>query len=133
LTKPSISLLIPLFNEQATLEATVDRCLRVAEKCTDDFELLILDDASRDRSAEIAEQLSRQHPAWIRCLRHEVNRGIAATFEDLYRAAAKEYVYLIPADNQFPPEALHDIIPLLGDSTSSSANESANPTRGGAD
>ena len=35
------------------------------------------------------------------------------TFEDLYRAAEKRFVYLIPADNQFPPEAIYEIMPLL--------------------
>ena len=111
--KPSLSLLIPAYNEAATLEATVCRAVEVVRSCVDDYEVVILDDGSRDRTAEIAEGLAKADPGRVRALRHETNRGIAATFEDLYRAAAKDYLFLIPADNEFPPEILRDVVPML--------------------
>lgn len=111
--KPSISLLIPAYNEAATLEAATLRAIDVVRACSDDYEVVILDDASRDGTPDISEQLAKNDPHHVRFLRHDVNRGIAATFEDLYRAASKEYVFLIPADNEFPPEILHQIVAML--------------------
>jgi glycosyltransferase involved in cell wall biosynthesis len=112
-TKPSISLLVPAYNEEATLESVIQRSLGVLEECTDDYEVVILDDGSSDRTGDIMEDLQRSDPARIRTLRHDVNRGIAATFQELYQAASKDYVLLIPADDQFPPEVLWQIVPML--------------------
>jgi glycosyltransferase involved in cell wall biosynthesis len=111
--KPSISLLVPAYNEEATLAAAVSRAQKAVRTCTDDYEIVLLDDASRDKTAEISRQLAAADPHHIRALRHETNRGIAATFEDLYRAASKDYVFLVPADNEFPPEVLEKIVPML--------------------
>ncbi len=112
---PSLSLVVPAFNEEAALEPTVRRCIDCIRKCTDDYELIILDDCSADKTAEVAERLSREDPAHIKTLRHPVNMGIASTFEDLYKAATKDYVFLIPADGEYPPEALTEAWPMLKD------------------
>jgi glycosyltransferase involved in cell wall biosynthesis len=111
--KPSVSFLIAAYNEEATLEAAFTRGLGVLAECTGDYEVVILDDASRDGTWPLMEKLQKAHPARLRLLRHEMNRGIAATFEELYRAATKDYVFLTSADNQFPTESLRQIVPLL--------------------
>ncbi len=112
---PSISLVVPAYNEEAGLAATITRCQTVLQECTEDYEIVILDDCSKDRTVEIMEKLRSEDPAHIRTLRHETNRGIAVTFEDLYKAATKDYVFLIPGDGEYPPEALRDAMPLLKD------------------
>ena len=112
---PSISLVIAAFNEEATLEAVFVRCLDVLVECSDDFEVLILDDASTDGTGEIAASIARNHPDVVRVITHQKNQGIAATFEELNQAATRDYVFDIPADGEYPPEALRAIVPLLGD------------------
>jgi glycosyltransferase involved in cell wall biosynthesis len=111
---PSISLLIPAYNEEASLAEVAERALRALRAATDDYELIMLDDASRDRTLLMMEAIRGRDPAHISVLRHPKNLGIARSFEDLYRAATKEYVFLIPGDGQYPPEALREIVPLLG-------------------
>lgn len=110
---PSVSLVVPAYNEEAGLAATIDRCQATLRDCTDDYEIVILDDCSRDKTAEIMERIRLTDPAHIRTMRHAVNQGIARTFEDLYAAATKDYVFLIPGDAEYPPEALRDAMPLL--------------------
>ena len=110
---PSISLVVPAYNEESTLESTVARCLTTLRRCTSDFELVMLDDGSRDQTTEVMESIRQQHPDVVRTIVHAENRGIAASFEELYRAARKDYVLLIPADGQYPPEALEQTLPLL--------------------
>jgi len=109
-----VSLLIPAYNEESTIESVVGRSLATLAECTDDFELIILDDASRDRTPSLLAELQARNPR-ITILRHETNRGIAATFEELYRAATKDFLFLVSGDGQYPPEALKDCMPLLGD------------------
>ncbi len=111
---PSISLLIPAYNEEAMLTETVERGLRALRAATGDYELIMLDDASDDRTPVIMEEIRRSDPAHIAVLQHPKNEGIARSFEDLYRSATKDYVFLIPGDGQYPPEALQEIVPLLG-------------------
>ncbi len=111
----SVSLVIPAYNEEATLSEVAQRCLRVLAECASDHELVMLDDASTDRTVEVMERIREQDPQRIRILRHHVNRGIAVSFEELYAAATKDAVFLIPGDGQYPPEALRACVPLLAD------------------
>ncbi|MBQ18648.1 MAG: hypothetical protein CMJ65_16170 [Planctomycetaceae bacterium] len=110
---PSISLVIAAYNESATLEGVFARCLLVLEELSDDFEVVILDDASTDETAEIAAAIATAHPDIVRVITHSHNRGIAATFEELNQAATREWVFDIPGDGEYPPEALREIVPLL--------------------
>jgi len=112
---PSISLVIAAYNESATLESVYRRCREVLAECSDDFEVVILDDASTDETGQIAARLAAEDPDVVRVLTHDQNRGIAVTFEDLNSAATREWVFDIPADGEYPPEALHQIVPLLGE------------------
>ena len=109
----SVSLVIPAYNEEATLHDVAQRCLRVLAECAPDYELVMLDDASTDGTAAVMERIRQHDPSRIRIVRHDVNRGIAVSFEELYAAATKDAVFLIPGDGQYPPEALRACVPLL--------------------
>lgn len=110
---PSISLVIAAYNEAASLRNVFERSLAVLKQCTDDFEIIILDDASTDDTAQIAESLRQEHPEFVHVLTHATNQGIAVTFEELLQAATKEQVFDVPADGEYPPEALLEIVPML--------------------
>jgi glycosyltransferase involved in cell wall biosynthesis len=110
---PSLSLVIPAYNEEATIADIMRRSLNVLRACTDDYELIVLDDASRDATFAIMQGIAATDPR-VRIDRHGNNMGIAATFEELYSLATKEYVFLISGDGQFPPETLLSCMPLLG-------------------
>ena len=84
--RPSISLVIAAYNEAATLEPVFRRCRAVLEECSDDFEVLILNDASTDETGEIAARLAAEDPDVVRVLTHEHNQGIA-TSSDHYNPA----------------------------------------------
>lgn len=109
---PSLSIVIPAYNECSTIEDIVKRSLVAARKVSNDVEVVVLDDASKDNTVEIVEHLVATEPH-VRLLKHEKNQGIAKTFEDLYAAAQKEYVFLVSGDGQFPPELVERAMPLL--------------------
>lgn len=112
---PSVSLVIAAYNEAESLPAIFQRSLAVLRECTDDFEIIMLDDGSTDDTRLVAEKLRDQNPQFVRLLTHEKNQGICATFEELYHSAEKEYVFDVPGDGEFPPEVLREIFPLLDD------------------
>lgn len=110
---PSVSLVIPVYNEEKTILRTIDRCLATLHACGVEYEVLLLDDASTDATASLLQDIPKRDPGRIRLLSHPANKGIAATFEDLYKAASKDFVFLVPGDGEYPPEALLTILPLL--------------------
>ncbi len=112
--RPSLSIVIAAYNEERSIAAVCERCLAVLARCTDDFEIVLLDDASTDRTPSIMADLQRRHANVIRIIRHAQNQGIAATFEEAYRAGCKQYIFDVPGDGEYPPEALEQILPLLG-------------------
>ncbi len=109
---PSVSILVAAYNEEPSLERTLNRALAVIRECSPDGEIVVMDDASTDRTPQIITAMAAANPE-IRGLRHEKNGGIAKTFEDLYQAATKDFVYLISGDGEYPPEALKLCMPLL--------------------
>ncbi len=112
---PSFSIVIAAYNEEETLRRVFERSLAVVKDCTDDYEIIILDDGSTDQTGSIAASLKQQYPDVLKVISRKANKGIAETFEELFRAATKEYVFDVPADGEYPPEALREIIPLLSE------------------
>ncbi len=110
---PTVSLLVAAYNEEVSLQKTLERALRVIQECSPEGELIVLDDCSRDRTPQIIAAFAAAHPKEVRAMRHEVNGGIAKTFEDLYRAATRDWIFLISGDGEYPPEALKQCIPLM--------------------
>jgi glycosyltransferase involved in cell wall biosynthesis len=73
MSRPSISLFLPAWNEEDYVERAVSRAITVLERLTDDFEVLVINDASTDRTKELAEAISARDPR-VRCITHETNQ-----------------------------------------------------------
>jgi glycosyltransferase involved in cell wall biosynthesis len=105
MTKPSVSLVIPMYNEELNIEHAVEAGVDALEKYARDYEVVIVDDASTDVCARIAARLSAENPK-IRLLRHERNRKLGATLRTGFAAATKELVFYMDADIPFDPDVL---------------------------
>ena len=99
----SVSLVIPMFNEELSIEHAIACAVEALEPF--DYEILIVDDASTDRSAEIVRAEIELNPR-IRLLQHEVNRKLGGALKTGYGAAQKDVVVYMDADLPFDPEVI---------------------------
>jgi glycosyltransferase involved in cell wall biosynthesis len=105
-----LSIVIPAYNEQATLEEIVRRVERVPV----DKEIIVVDDCSIDDTAKIAEQLAAA--GRIRFLRHEQNQGKGAALRTGFSAAVGDMVIVQDADLEYDPNEIpHLMQPILAD------------------
>ena len=104
---------MPVFNEEATLEAAVRDVLESAP-AQGLYELLIIDDASTDRSPEIIKQLAEDHPQ-IRSLRHSHNQGKGVGIQTGLKEAGGAYTAILDADLEYEASELDDLLEPLRD------------------
>lgn len=109
---PSISLVFPAWNEQDYVERAVTRALAVLPRLTPDFEILIVDDASTDRTPEICAELCRRHPE-VRTVRHPVNQKLGGALKTGFAASTKEVVVYSDIDLPFDLAELERAMHLL--------------------
>lgn len=106
--KPKVSVIVPAYNAEKTLEAAVRSVL--AQTMTD-WELLLLDDCSRDGTWALAQRLAGEDER-IRILRHDANRGVSYSRNLGVRTAEGEYVAFLDSDDLWAPDKLEKQLAL---------------------
>ena len=106
----SISAVLPAYNEEALIAATATSMAEVLRGLVDDYEVIVVNDGSRDRTREIVEGLSAVDPH-IRCVTHPVNRGYGAALKTGFSSATKDWVFLTDGDKQFDLRELKSFLP----------------------
>lgn len=101
MTPTKLSIVIPCYNEEKTLEAIVDRVL-AADRCGLDLEIVIVDDGSRDRSVEVMKELAAKHPE-ISTQFHGINQGKGAALRTGFKEATGDIVLVQDADLEYSP------------------------------
>jgi glycosyltransferase involved in cell wall biosynthesis len=109
--KPTISLSVffPCHNEQDNIERVVQQAQEVLPTISDDYEIIIVNDGSTDRTAEIADQLC-QTDSHIRSVHLPENRGYGGALQSGFRAATKEWVFYTDGDGQFDLQELPTLL-----------------------
>lgn len=110
--RPLVSVISIFLNGEAFFAEAVDSVL--AQTCQD-FELLLVDDGSTDRSTGLARHYEAMHPGRIRYLEHpgHANRGMSATRNLGIAAAQGRYIAFIDADDVWRPEKLNEQIAIM--------------------
>lgn len=98
---PSLSIVIPAYNEEANIVAAVEEVSRVAQMLNMDYEILLVNDGSRDRTGEVARaDLAPRIPNLL-LVEHFPNRGYGGALKAGFAAATKELIAFTAADRQF--------------------------------
>jgi glycosyltransferase involved in cell wall biosynthesis len=95
-----LSVIIPVYNEAATLEALTRRVADVETGL--EKELVLVDDCSQDGTREVMKQLEERHPDW-KFARHEQNRGKGAALRTGFERATGDLVLIQDADLEYDP------------------------------
>jgi len=107
-----VSVIMIFYNSERFIEEAIESVLT---QVFQDFELLLVDDGSSDRSTEIARAYAANRPEQVRYLEHDghVNRGMSATRNLGVRHASGEFVCFIDSDDVWAPEKLGDQVALM--------------------
>lgn len=110
--KHPITIFFPCFNEEQNVERVTREALAVAGQISDDYEIIIVNDGSRDRTAEIAEKLAKENPS-VRVIHHDTNKGYGAALQTGFKNASKELVFYTDGDGQFKIEEIKKLLPHI--------------------
>ncbi len=109
---PTISAVLPAYNEEKIIADSATSMAATLAGLTDDYEVIVVDDGSRDATRQIVESLSAQN-ACIRCVNHSVNRGYGAALGTGFAAATKELIFLTDGDKQFDAREVAGFLPHI--------------------
>jgi glycosyltransferase involved in cell wall biosynthesis len=96
-----LSWFFPAHNEAQNIEPLVEEALRELPRLADRFEIICVDDGSRDGTGAIADRLATEHPDVVRVVHHPVNRGYGAALRSGFGAARYPLVCFTDGDRQF--------------------------------
>jgi glycosyltransferase involved in cell wall biosynthesis len=114
--KPSISAFFPCYNDARTIGDLVIQADRVLGELTDDYEIIVVNDGSRDESASVLSALSAQVPR-LRIVNHQINRGYGAALRSGFEHATKDLVFYTDGDAQYDVNEIPILLMLLTEDT----------------
>jgi glycosyltransferase involved in cell wall biosynthesis len=98
---PRLSYFFPAHNEAANLEGLVNEALETLPTIADSFEIIAVDDGSKDGTPTLADALAEAHPDVVRVVHHETNLGYGAALRSGFAASRYDLVAFTDGDRQF--------------------------------
>ncbi len=103
--KPAISVFFPVFNDWGTIGSLVLSTINVLEEVSGDYEIILVNDGSDERTREILDRLEESFGA-VRVFHHEKNRGYGGALRSGIANSTKEYIFYTDSDAQYDPAEL---------------------------
>lgn len=107
-----ITIILPVLNEEENIKSQVQEILDYLSAREEDFEIIIVNDGSTDRTPDIAEQLCRENEH-VRVIHHPSNKGYGTSLADGFMSARRKYIFFTDADRQFYIDNLDILFPLM--------------------
>lgn len=102
-----ISVIIPAYNEEEAIEKVLDDVTRVMKEHSYDFEIIVIDDASTDRTAEIARDKG------VKLIKHTVNKGVGAARKTGILNSTGETIVMLDADGTYPAGSIPELLKYI--------------------
>jgi len=109
-----LSIFFPAYNDSGTIASLVIAARQAAQRVTDDFEIIVVDDGSADSTPAIADELARTYPE-VRVIHHPQNRGYGGALRTGFTEARKAIIFYTDGDAQYDPAELVSLWPHLSD------------------
>lgn len=95
-----LSVFFPSFNEEENIISTVNQAVEVLQKLKVEYEIIIIDDGSHDKTGEIADNLAKENPR-IKAIHHSKNLGYGSALKTGFKNAKYSWVAFADSDGQF--------------------------------
>jgi glycosyltransferase involved in cell wall biosynthesis len=112
--KPSISFVIPALNEETNISAAVREAVAAMGDRFENYELLLFDDGSTDRTGAIMDELVAADPQHIRVTHNASPRNLGGVYKQGIERARMDYILMVPGDNENPGHALQAPFDAIG-------------------
>ncbi len=109
----TLSVIFPAFNEEANIQRTVDSARLILPKLAETWEIILVNDGSKDGTTPLCDQLAKQYSE-VRAIHHVDNRGYGAALKSGILAARYDYIFFTDSDGQFDLMELEDLIEWAG-------------------
>lgn len=96
----SISLFFPAYNEEANIAKSINQALTILPQFAEQYEIIVVDDGSKDKTAEIVQQVASKHPQ-VRLIQHDTNVGYGGAVKSGIYGSRFDLIFLCDADLQF--------------------------------
>jgi dolichol-phosphate mannosyltransferase len=106
-----VSIVVPAYNEEEVIGRFLDACIRDV-KLDQPFEIVIVNDGSRDKTQEIVRGYEAKYP-FVRLVDHQVNRGLGKALETGFAAAKGDIVITMDSDLTHPPAMIKDLVKAM--------------------
>jgi glycosyltransferase involved in cell wall biosynthesis len=108
----SLSVILPAHDEEEAIATTVHGVIETLSLWIRDFEVIVVDDGSKDRTGVILDTIAATHPD-LHVIHHPVNQGYGAALVSGFEAVTKDLVFFMDSDGQFDIHDLESFFPLL--------------------
>jgi glycosyltransferase involved in cell wall biosynthesis len=115
LPKMSISVFFPAYNDAGTIPSMVITALLTLRELTDDYEVIVINDGSKDHTGALLDELARIYPEEVRIIHHAQNRGYGGALRSGFASARKEWIFYTDGDAQYDPRELRKLAALASD------------------
>lgn len=112
--KPSISVFFPCYNDEKSIERLVKDAFAVLKRLAQDFEVIVVDDGSTDKSREVLKKLAQKHKG-LRVIFHDKNKGYGGALKTGFKEVSKELVFYTDGDGQYDVCELPLLLNLMTD------------------
>lgn len=110
--KIPLSIFFPVYNDWGTIASMVVEAILTAQKISDDYEIILVDDGSRDKTKDILSFLESTFPQ-VRIVHHQKNRGYGGALKTGFSEASKEFIFYTDGDAQYDVRELKLLVDAL--------------------
>jgi glycosyltransferase involved in cell wall biosynthesis len=112
--KESLSVFFPAYNDAPSLPGLIAKTFEVLKDYGGDYEVIVVNDGSRDNTAEVLEQLRLQYGPRLRVITHPENRGYGGALRSGFAAATKDLIFYTDGDGQYDVGELPRLLAAMG-------------------
>lgn len=112
--RESISVIFPAYNEEANIDRTIDQAIETLPEFTDNWEVIVVDDGSSDRTGEIITRYGNLDGRFV-SIRHPQNRGYGAALKSGITSAKSDLIFFCDSDLQFDIKEMNKLLQWIDD------------------